>query len=163
MRKPTICICENKRADQLRSYCEADQRLCFRYTDSTIPLLFQSLAIFCTCTARFVSDLFGNHIVGFPMRWLKSNKQSLHVFCTRFEVQVYAESWTRLALITWSYTVTSFCAFYMSRLIGKPTICIGENKDADQLRGNREADQRLCFRYSDSTIPLLLKSDISSF
>ena len=25
----------------------------------------------------------------------------------------------------------------------KPTICIGENKDADQLRGNREADQRL--------------------
>ena len=24
----------------------------------------------------------------------------------------------------------------MSRLMGKPTICIGENKDADQLRGN---------------------------
>ena len=45
----------------------------------------------------------------------------------------------------------------------KPTICIGENKDADQLRGNREADQRLCFLYSDSTIPLLLKSEISSF
>ena len=51
----------------------------------------------------------------------------------------------------------------LSRLMGKPTICIGENKDADQLRGNREADQRLCFRYSDSTIPLLLKSEISSF
>ena len=47
--------------------------------------------------------------------------------------------------------------------MGKPTIYIGENKDADQLRGNREADQRLCFRYSDSTIPLLLKSKISSF
>ena len=51
----------------------------------------------------------------------------------------------------------------MGHLMGKPTICIGENKDADQLRGNREADQRLCFRYSDSTIPLLLKSEISSF
>ena len=51
----------------------------------------------------------------------------------------------------------------MSRLMGKPTICIGENKGADQLRGNREADQRLCFRYSDSTIPPLLKSEISSF
>ena len=38
----------------------------------------------------------------------------------------------------------------------KPTICMGENKDADQLRGNREADQRLCFRYSDSTFPPLL-------
>ena len=25
----------------------------------------------------------------------------------------------------------------LSRLMGKPTICIGENKDADQLRGNR--------------------------
>ena len=51
----------------------------------------------------------------------------------------------------------------MSRLMGKPTICIGENKDADQLQGNREADQRLCFRYSDSTIPLLRKSEISRF
>ena len=38
----------------------------------------------------------------------------------------------------------------MSLLMRKPTICICENKDADQLRGNREADQRLCFRYSDS-------------
>ena len=50
--------------------------------------------------------------------------------------------------------------------MGKPTICIGENKDADQLRGNREADQadqRLCFRYKDSIIPLLFKSEISSF
>ena len=43
--------------------------------------------------------------------------------------------------------------------MGKPTICLlGENKDADQLRGKRH-----CFRYSDSTIPLLLKSEISSF
>ena len=32
----------------------------------------------------------------------------------------------------------------------------------NQLRGNREADQRLWFRYTDSTIPLLLKSKISS-
>ena len=47
--------------------------------------------------------------------------------------------------------------------MGKPTICIGENKGADQLRVNREADQRHCFRNSDSTIPLLLKSEISSF
>ena len=28
----------------------------------------------------------------------------------------------------------------------KPAFCICENKDADQLLGNREADQRLCFR-----------------
>ena len=53
--------------------------------------------------------------------------------------------------------------FYLSCHMGKPTICLGENKGADQLRGNREADQRLCFRYSDNTVPLLLKSEISRF
>ena len=44
----------------------------------------------------------------------------------------------------------------------KTGFCICENKDADQLRGNRESDQRLCFRYTDSRIPLLPKSEISS-
>ena len=47
--------------------------------------------------------------------------------------------------------------------MGKPTICICENKDADQLLGNREADQLLCFCYTDSTISPLLNSKISSF
>ena len=45
----------------------------------------------------------------------------------------------------------------------KATFCLCENKDADQLRVNREADQRLCFRFIDSTIPLLSISEISSF
>ena len=45
----------------------------------------------------------------------------------------------------------------------KPTIDICENKDADQLCSNCTADQRLCFRFSDSTIPPLLNSKISSF
>ena len=44
---------------------------------------------------------------------------------------------------------------YLSLDMRNPDFCICENKDADQLRGNREADQRLCFRYTDSTIPLL--------
>ena len=44
----------------------------------------------------------------------------------------------------------------------KLALCICENKDADQLCGNREADQRLCFRYMDSAIPLLPKYEISS-
>ena len=52
--------------------------------------------------------------------------------------------------------------FHLSRVVRKPDLYICENKDADQLRGNREADQRLCFRYTDSTIPLLSKSEISS-
>ena len=61
MRKQTFCICRNKGAHQ--------QRLCFRYTDSTLPLLSKSktssLEPFCACTARSVSDLFGNHVAGF--------------------------------------------------------------------------------------------------
>ena len=44
----------------------------------------------------------------------------------------------------------------------KPDFCICENIDADQLRGNREADQRLCFCYTDNTIPLLPIYEISS-
>ena len=50
----------------------------------------------------------------------------------------------------------------LSRVMRKPDFCICENKDADQLRGNRESDQRLCFRYIDSTIPQLSKYEISS-
>ena len=41
----------------------------------------------------------------------------------------------------------------MSLVLKKPAFCVCENKDADQL---------LCFRYIDSTIPLLPKYEISS-
>ena len=41
MRKLAFCICENKDPDQLRSNCAADQRLCFRYMNRTIPPKFQ--------------------------------------------------------------------------------------------------------------------------
>ena len=50
----------------------------------------------------------------------------------------------------------------MRLVMRKPAVCICQNKDAVQLRGNREADQRLCFRYTDSTITLLLKSEIQA-
>ena len=58
----------------------------------------------------------------------------------------------------------------MSLVMRKPAFSICENKDADQLCGNRTADlcgnrtadQRLYFRYKDSTIPLLPQSEISS-
>ena len=48
----------------------------------------------------------------------------------------------------------------MSRLIGKPTIGICKNKEADQLRGNREADLRLCFRYMDRTLPYVIDNQL---
>ena len=40
----------------------------------------------------------------------------------------------------------------------KPTFCICEIKGADQLRDNRAADQRLCFRYIESALTVLHKS-----
>ena len=67
--------------------------------------------------------------------------------------------WTRaLRRSRWEGTLK----LVVSRVVRKPAFCICENKDADQLRGDREADQRLCFRYTDSTILLLPKSEISS-
>ena len=52
--------------------------------------------------------------------------------------------------------------FDMSIVMGKPAFCICENKDADQLRSNCAADLRLCFRFTESAIPLLPTSEISS-
>ena len=50
----------------------------------------------------------------------------------------------------------------MSLAMRKPAFCICENKAADQLCGNCTADQQLCFHYTDSTISLLPKSEISN-
>ena len=72
MRKKGICICENKDTDQLSGNCEVDQCLCFRYTDSTIPLLLKSGAIFSGCTVWFVSDLVGN-----PEDWHVKKKEQI--------------------------------------------------------------------------------------
>ena len=128
MRKPTFCICKIKDADQLHGNHKADQRLCFRYMDSTIPLLSKS---------KFSSLQPSSGLV----------QLGLCQTCSETTLLVFPRDGS-----------------YMSRrLMGKPTICVGENKDADQLRGNREADQRLCCRYLDSTIPPLLNSKISSF
>ena len=45
----------------------------------------------------------------------------------------------------------------------KSDFCLCENKDTDQLCSYCIADQQLCFCFSDSTIFLLPKSEISSF
>ena len=65
--------------------------------------------------------------------------------------------WSRLSEQLYCSLLYSMCL-----VMRKPAFCICENKDADQLRGNRETDQRLCFRYSEKTIPLLFKSEILS-
>ena len=54
------------------------------------------------------------------------------------------------------------CCYHMSGVVRKGIFCLGENKGTDQLRSNCEANQRLCFRYTDSKIYLLSKSKIST-
>ena len=75
-----------------------------------------------------------------------------------FNVTVYRSSSFKRLLILKIFK--TFTIYELRR--EKTCFCICENKDADQLRGNLKADQRLCFRYTDSTIPLLPKSEISS-
>ena len=75
MRKPTICICENKGADQLCSNCTADQRLCFRYMDSTVTFLLRSeissfYAASVTVQAGLCQTWSQTQIAGFLMQWL---------------------------------------------------------------------------------------------
>ena len=64
--------------------------------------------------------------------------------------------------VHFAHSIRTLLLSNMSRRMEKPTICIGKNKGADQLRINCGADQCLCFFYMDSTIPLLSKSKISS-
>ena len=64
MRKPDFCICEIQDADRLRGNHEADQRLCFRCTDGTIPNYlnpkFQASSHLLWMYSRLVWDLVGN-------------------------------------------------------------------------------------------------------
>ena len=49
------------------------------------------------------------------------------------------------------YAVRFICMSY-DCVIKSATIYMCENNGADQLRGNHEADQRFCFRYTDNTL-----------
>ena len=64
-------LCENKGADQLRSNCEADQRLCFRYTDSTLSLLNKS-----EISSFYAAS--GTVHVGLCQTWLETPKTGLN-------------------------------------------------------------------------------------
>ena len=105
MRKPAFAyIYENKDADQLRGNHEADQRLYFRYTDSTIPLPPKSeIVIFCGCTAWFVSDLVRNPKDQFShneAQFLQVEKKRTHqsvfimdVFPLVMTLKLHLETW----------------------------------------------------------------------
>ena len=70
-------------------------------------------------------------------------------FCAKKVLLLYQKRFS--SCVKTDFLITLRIGSYLSHLVRKPTICICENKDADQLRGNREADQRLCFRYGEYT------------
>ena len=90
----------------------------------------------------------------FLVKWY-SNIYSSHFILSELLIHFCRHAWCMFLRLPVTF-------FHMSRGVRRPAFCICENKDADQLRYNREADLRLCFRYMDSTIPLLPKSEISS-
>ena len=61
MRKQTFCTCENK---------DADQRLCFRYIDSTNPYFLNPEFIFCSCTVWKPERLFSHDAAHFAFQEL---------------------------------------------------------------------------------------------
>ena len=106
MRKSDFCLYENKGAYQLCS-CTADKRLCFRYMNSTIPLLPKSeISSFVPFSVVVESDLVRNpddrfsyvtfqlqdHIVKFNVL-VKGFSNSLHlkaifiILCTLVQVK----------------------------------------------------------------------------
>ena len=76
--------------------------------------------------------------------------------CFRLPIVRLQSQWNLIYCFYIYLKMYVYYCLYLSRVMRQQTFCICENKDADQLRGNREADQRLCFRYLDSTIPLFL-------
>ena len=127
MRKPTICICENKGADQLRGYREADQRLCFRYTDSTIHLLLNpkfpaSSHLLCLYRSVCVGPVQKLHCwfsqVAAQMRNVKLPWLSLDKWCNYYHYFLYCglmslsttfQSCRDRATASWVLTSTLWC------------------------------------------------------
>ena len=142
MREMDFCPCVNKGTDQLCSYCTADQRLCFR----TLIALTKLLIVYSWYPPGHGDVYASFYNSGLLDKFIKDGKT--YMFISNID--------------NLGATVDISILLNMSQSMGKPAICICENKGADQLRSNCEADQRLCFRYTGSTIPLLSKSKFSS-
>ena len=141
MRKPDFCLCENKDADQLCSNCTADQHLCFRLSDSTIPLLLKS-----KIPRVYLSSVTVQ--LGLCRAWLETPK-------TGFLASQLTCISSQITVLSLSHTLNITFKQCMSCIVTKQTFCICKNKGANQLRSNCQAYQRHCFCYTNSIIPLL--------
>ena len=122
--------------------------------------------IFAYAKSRFSHDAQMRHILSKqPTKKMLIRLYSCKLVCLFAVIRLYSCKLVCLfAVCKCIKHVFSYHPFELdlSRVVRKPAFCICKNKDADQLRGNREADQRVCFRYTDSTIPLLPKYEILS-
>ena len=165
MRKPAFCICENKNADQLRGNRKADHALVFatwivQFLFYLNPKFQASSHLLCLYSPvcmragrkprRPVFSQRGSNISGND--YVTSLPLQMAIYFNCF----FSPFWITTVLVMFELKVS------MSHVMRKPAFYICKNKGADQLRCNCTADQRLCFRYIDSAIPLLLKSETSS-
>ena len=132
MRKPTLCLCENKDADQLRGNREADQRLCFRYLVQY--LFFLNTKFQASSHLQWLYSLVCFRPGQNPHCWFSHVAAHIHIMAS---------------LLVQNYD--------MSRVIRKADFWGHIRKQRC-----RSAYQRLCFHYTDSAIPLLPKYEISS-
>ena len=151
MRKPAFCICENNGADQL---CGNEQLISASDFATYVEQLsyvqnLKFLVIFCGCIARFVSDMVGTAIYRFSCN-------AVHTLAHPIRLQSFA--CPSFSICGPSGGQTHICHIFHE----KANILHKRKQNADQLRCNREADQSLCFRYINSTIPLPLNPKFQS-
>ena len=91
-----------------------------------------------TSTYKLISFLNMSPTAEFNKWWLSIAVDN----CTLINV---IDIKTKLIAISWQNIILPISQGSICKTSGKTRkpICIGENKDADQLSGNREADQRL--------------------
>ena len=126
--------------------CNAEQR--WGYWDFYLPLI-HPLTVLAYRSCAYLNCLyFRENMCG----------------CLKLKLSFHSFGKTKPNLLRFKSIMPTICYsmdYHLSLVMRKPAFCKCENKDADQLRGNRKADQRLCFRYTDSTIPLLPIYEIS--
>ena len=135
--KTDYCLCKNKSADQLRSNCT------FVFATQLVQFLF----------------------------FLNPNFQAISLFLRLYRLVcvgpgrkrqrlVFSRRGSFGSLVSRKVACSLLSQHYMSCMMGKSGLCLCKTKT--QI-SNCTGDQRLCFRYTDSIIPLLLKFQISSF
>ena len=161
MRKPTICMCENKDADQLRGNAKLISAFVFatrivRFLLYSTPKFQASSHLLCLYSPVYVGPVrkphcwFSHEAAQMYLLAVYANSKVFVIFLIMFIIEPRYEKINNVVseqvrhkpscttnqsrwLETWKFELHYPCS---------------ETKGADQLRSYCEADQRLCFRIS---------------